>query len=217
VGDSRECELCGTTFVPRREHARFCSADCRVTWNRENQSEPGTPDCALVWSITAMADVTSRLPRIAGLDRPRAFALISEAVWWVTLVDANLVRYHPDVYDRVLASRSDADQVQIEETLGGLRFVRNQMGNDDDRVDFILPAADGAGRGLAREWAWTPLPEPDGGSFSPRGLDWELARYRAYQSRLAGRPVDETFQCAATFLQAAADGVSWPAAVVASE
>ena len=217
MSDLRDCEQCGTSFVPRREHARFCSASCRVAWNRDNQWQPGTPDCALVWSITAMADVTKRLPSIAGLDRPRAFALISEAVWWVTLVDANLVRYHPDVYDQELASRPDPDQIAVEETLGGLRFVRNQMGNDDDRVDFILPAADGTGSGLAREWTWTPLPEPGGESLSPRSLDWELTRYRAYQSRLAGRPVEGTFRCAAAFLQAAADGVSWPAAVVAND
>ena len=203
--------------MPRREHARFCSASCRVAWNGENQSQPGRPDCALAWSITAMAEVTSRLPSIAGLDHPRAFALISEAVWWVTLVDANLVRYHPDVYDEVLASRPDADRMLIEDTLGGLRFVRNQMGNDDDRADFILPAEDSAGTGEAREWTWTPLPEPNGESLSPRSLEWELARYRAYRARLAGRAVPETFQCATTFLQAAADSVSWPAAVVANE
>jgi len=162
-----------------------------------------------------MGDVTARLPSIAGLDRPHAFALISEAVWWVTLVDANLVRYHPDVYDEVLASQPDPDQLLVEETLGGLRFVRNQMGNDDDRSDFILPAADKTGTGTEREWTWTPVPEPGSESQSPRSLDWELARYRAYQSRLAGRPVQETFRRAATFLKAAADGVSWPEAVVA--
>src|SRR5262249_50747046 len=32
--DSRSCEQCGAAFVPQREHARFCSADCRAAWNR---------------------------------------------------------------------------------------------------------------------------------------------------------------------------------------
>jgi hypothetical protein len=215
VSDLRDCEQCGTPFVPRREHARFCSAACRVAWGQDGQAGPGTPDCALAWSITAMVDVTDRLPSISGLDRPHAFALISEAVWWVTLVDANLVRYHPEVYDLVLASQADQDRLLVEETLGGLRFVRNQMGTDDDRADFILPAADGAGADTTREWTWTPVPEPASESLPSRSLDWELARYRAYQSRLAGRSVQETFECAAAFLQAAAEGVTWPEAVVA--
>jgi hypothetical protein len=127
------------------------------------------------------------------------------------------VRYHPDVYDQVLASQPDPDRLRVEETLGGLRFVRNQMGNDDDRADFILPAADSAGTGTAREWTWTQVPEPGNKSLTPRSLDWELARYRAYRCRLAGRPVRETFQCAAAFLKAAAHGVSWPEAVVTED
>jgi hypothetical protein len=36
VTDSRNCEQCGALFTPRREHARFCSARCRVAWNRLN-------------------------------------------------------------------------------------------------------------------------------------------------------------------------------------
>ena len=30
VADSRTCERCGAVFVPQREHARFCSGDCRA-------------------------------------------------------------------------------------------------------------------------------------------------------------------------------------------
>ncbi len=29
------------------------------------------------------------------LDLPQALAVISEAVWWVTMVDATVIRYHP--------------------------------------------------------------------------------------------------------------------------
>jgi hypothetical protein len=40
---------------------------------------------------------------IAGwVHQPRAFAVIGEAAWWVTVVDATLLRYHPEVYDAVL-------------------------------------------------------------------------------------------------------------------
>src|SRR6202012_3801344 len=100
MADTRHCEQCGTRFTPRREHARFCSARCRVAWNRADRANAPADESALAWAIGAMSDVVAGLPRVSGLDRPRAFAVISEAVWWVTIVDANLVRYHPDLYDQ---------------------------------------------------------------------------------------------------------------------
>lgn len=208
MSDIRDCEQCGSPFTPRREHARFCSARCRVAWSRADRANPAAGTNALAWAVTAMSDATERLPRVAGLDRRRAFAVISEAVWWVTIVDANLVRYHPELYDRELASRSHANRLAVEETLSGLRFVRNQIGHDIDRADFIRAAAGMAGSPHARDWTWTPLPEPTGGSMSPRGLVWEMTRYRAYQSRLAGRPVEATFRCAASFLKVVAAGIT---------
>ena len=57
--------------------------------------DPAVKVSALQWSITAMSDTTERLARVNAGDRPQAFALIGEAVWWVTIVDATLVRYHP--------------------------------------------------------------------------------------------------------------------------
>jgi hypothetical protein len=158
-----------------------------------------------------MADAVARLSRVAGLDRPRAFALVSEAVWWVTIVDANLVRYHPDEYDRELASRSADERLLIEETLAGLRFVRNQVGNDIDRGHFIQPGAMAANYARAQGWTWTSLPEPSGESLSPRGLAWEMDRYRAYESRLAGRAVVTTFSYASSFLNVVAAGLAEPA------
>jgi hypothetical protein len=155
-----------------------------------------------------MAEATDRLPRVSGLDRRRAFAVISEAVWWVTIVDGNLVRYHPEIYDSELAGRGDAHRLEVEETLAGLRFVRNQIGYDIDRADFIRAVSGAAGPPHARDWNWTPLPEPTGESMSPRGLEWEMTRYKAYQSRLAGRPVGTTFRCAASFLKIVAAGIT---------
>ena len=72
-------------------------------------------------------------------DRPRAFAVISEAVWWVTIVDATLMRYHVEAYEAVMATRSPAERRLTEGTFGGLRFVRNQMGYYVDQADFIKP------------------------------------------------------------------------------
>ena len=80
-----------------------------------------------------------RLLRARASDQPHGYAAISEAVWWVTLVDATLVRYHPDVYDAVLEGYSAAERGVIEGTFGGLRFVRNWMGYHLDHSDFIEP------------------------------------------------------------------------------
>ena len=211
--DTRTCEQCGAVFAPRREHARFCSARCRVAWNRENASDPAAGASALDWSITAMRDATGRLAAVTGRDRPRAFAAISEAVWWVTIVDATLVRHHPDTYDAVLAGQAQPERGRIDGTLSGLRFVRNRMGQYLDPVDFIQPAegrsgsakGDGeAAGGCVMGWVWKTVPEPEVASLPPRGQAWEMTRFRSYEAQLAGHTVGETFERAAGFLKLAA-------------
>jgi hypothetical protein len=206
--DTRDCEQCGTSFVPRREHARFCSARCRVAWNRQHASDPPAEAGALGWTIAATREAIDRLLRAGRLDQPHAFAAISEAVWWVTLVDATLVRYHPDAYDAALASQDAAERPVIEGTFGGLRFVRNWMGYHADHADFIQPQPDPGSAGAAgvAGWTWRSLPEPVLACLPARGQEWEMTRYRDYQARLAGRPVGETFRRAAAFLNLAADG-----------
>ena len=153
VTDTRNCEQCGVLFAPRREHARFCSARCRVAWNRLNASDPPAEGGTLGWTITAMGETIDRLLRARGWDRPHAYAVISEAVWWATMVDATLVRYHPDAYDGVLAGHEADERRAIEGTFGGLRFVRNQMGYYVDHADFIQP-----GRGAIAAWTWRSMP-----------------------------------------------------------
>jgi hypothetical protein len=161
---------------------------------------------ALAWSITAMSDTTKRLSRVRAADRPRAFAAIAEAVWWITMVDATLVRHHPDAYDDVLAGQSPAERQLVEETLAGLRFVRNQIGDEADLAEFIEPGESGHGteRGRITGWTWRSVPEPPLASLPPRGQAWETMRYRAYQARLAGHTMGETFGRAAEFLKLAA-------------
>jgi hypothetical protein len=208
---ARPCDQCGTLFVPRREHARFCSAECRVAWNQDNKAADPVADVnALAWSITGMKDAADRVSQARAWDQARAFSVISEAVWWVTIVAATLVRYHPEVYDRVLGEQPDGEQTLIEDTLGGLRFVRNQMGRDVDHAGFITEGRSGSADKpgppghCVGAWTWTPLPEPDCEALSPDGREWELTRYRSYQSQLAGHLVGETFDRAVGFLQLAA-------------
>jgi len=191
-------------FAPRREHARFCSARCRVAWNREKMRDPVAEVSALQWSITAMSDTTERLPRVRAADRPRAFAVIGEAVWWVTIVDATLVRHHPNTYDAVIAALPAAERCAIEGTLAGLRFVRNRMGQEADHVDFINPQPGGPGNDRIAAWTWKSLPEPALDSLLPRRQAWEMTRYQAYQAELADRTMGEIFGRATAFLKLAA-------------
>jgi hypothetical protein len=222
MAESRECVRCGTTFEPKREHARFCSARCRVAWNRENWNRrnadqpkwgtenwaqdsaagSGTAESALGWAMIAMRDVTERLGKVRASDHPQAFAVIGEAVWWVTIVDATLVRYYPDAYEQALGSLPGPQRRVTEGTFEGLRFVRNRMGYYSDHADFInpKPSVEGDGDAPIAEWTWNQLPLPAVETMPPRGQEWELSRYRAYQDRLAGRTIGETFDLAAAFL-----------------
>jgi hypothetical protein len=206
VADTRNCEQCGTSFVPRREHARFCSARCRAGWNREHTGDLKAGVSALQWSITAMSDTTQRLTRVRTADQSRASAVISEAVWWVTIVDATLVRHHPGAYDGIMTGQTPAERQLIEGTLAGLRFVRNQIGDEADLAEFIKPGENGqrSGKGRITNWTWKPVPEPVLTSLPPRGQAWEMTRYRAYQAHLAGHTIGETFARVAAFLNLAA-------------
>src|SRR5258707_7318385 len=114
MADTKVCEQCGTSFAPRREHARFCSARCRVAWNRHNASDSPAETGTLGWSITAMRETTGRLLRATDWDRANGFAVISEAVWRVNIVDATLKRYRPGIYKHVLARPEHAQRHMIE-------------------------------------------------------------------------------------------------------
>jgi hypothetical protein len=195
--ETRRCERCGTEFEPRREHARFCSADCRLAWAKEHVGDPDVSQNALDWSLTAMKEAAGRLPRVETLESARVAVAVSEAVWWVTIVDATLVRYYPDIYDGVLAGMSEECGDRVEEILAGLRYVRNQLGVHLDPSEFVRPDPVG--------WTWRSLPEPPCTSLSPRGQDWELSRYRAYQSHLADAALAETVTTAAAFLSRTAE------------
>jgi hypothetical protein len=205
VADTRYCDQCGTLFTPRREHARFCSGSCRLAWNRENTGDVRAEVNALDWSVTAMRDVTERLARVGAWDRAQAFVVISEAVWWVTIVDATLMRYHPEVYESVMGAQAPAERRLIEGTFTGLRFVRNRMGYYVDHADFIEPegSRSGSDDGCITTWTWKSLPEPALAPLPPRGQAWEMTRYRAYEAQLAGHTIGETFGRAAAFLKLA--------------
>jgi len=170
--------------------------------------DPAAGASALQWALAAMSETAERLARVRVWDRARALTMICDAVWWVTIADATLVRHHPGAYDSVLASQTPAQRARIDGTLAGLRFVRNQLGHDVDLAEFTGPAAPGSRAGDVRitGWTWKPAREPALASLPPPAQAWEMTRYRAYQAHLVGHSTGETFARAAAFLQLAAAG-----------
>lgn len=200
MADLRECAQCGAPFVPRREHARFCSTSCRVAWNAEHDGPGTAPLVAIDWSVTAMTEAVERFEWAGKWSRTRAASAVSETVWGITLVDATLVRYHRRDYEATLAAQAPDRRRKIEETLAGLRFVRNRLGRSVDPEEFIHRPHEGS----AVAWVWTPQREPSLKGLPARSGDWELSRYRSYQSRLAGRDIVSAFARSQEFLEEAA-------------
>ena len=196
----RACAQCGTPFAPMREHARFCSARCRMTWNREHAGVAAAPGAAIDWSVIAMTESADRLAVVQAWELPRLGTAIAETVWWVTLVDATLLRYHPSAYEKALADVA-VRRRRTEKTLAGLRYVRNQLGRSVDPGEFVCSVTGDQG---AQSWAWRPMPEPELAALGQRARQWELSRYHAYQTRLSGRDIRKTFARCTQFLMLAA-------------
>jgi hypothetical protein len=171
-----------------------------MRWNDEHAGVAAAPAIAIDWSVAAMTEAARRLSTPAPRDLPRLAEAIADAVWWVTLVDATLVRYHPRNYESTLDGRR-ARRRETEQTLEGLRYVRNLLGRSVGPADLITPAAAGM---TPPAWTWRPLPPPDVSGLGARARKWELSRYHAYQARLAGRDVAAAIAWCAGFLTLAA-------------
>jgi hypothetical protein len=154
-------------------------------------------DDTLAWSLTAMSGALRRLAAARASNTPQAVAAATEAVWWVTVVDAAMTRRHPAAYGRALAALDPAERRAIEGSLAGLRFVRIQLGQYADPGDFIQPPP-GPSAGRGRGWTWSELPPPP-----QRGRTREVSPYRQYRAQLAGRPVARVLERVAGFLSQA--------------
>jgi hypothetical protein len=161
--------------------------------------DPAVDASALQWSVTAMSEATGRLPGVRVWDRSRSLAAVGEAVWWITMVDATLVRHHIEVYDAARAALAPAQRQLIDQTLAGLRFVRNWMGREA-WLGEVIESEMGAGHRRITRWRWKGVSERALASLPPREQAWEMARYRAYQAHLARHTIGQTFGRAVTFL-----------------
>jgi hypothetical protein len=171
-----------------------------MVWNREHAGVAAAPAVAIDWSVIAMTESAARLAVADAWDLHHVAAAVGETVWWVTLVDATLVRYHLRDYESALASKA-VRRRKTELTLEGLRYVRNQLGKSVEPDEFVCRAVgDDGGSG----WVWRPLPEPGLEGLASRARQWELSRYRAYHERLADRDLARTIARCTEFLAQAA-------------
>jgi hypothetical protein len=155
----------------------------------------------LRWSISAMNGSIDRLYKATGTDLPEAVAIVTETVWWVTLVEASIQRSSQAAYNHALLSLGPADRRAAEGTFVGLRFIRNWLGTHADPASFIQPERDDDGdQAPVAAWTWTLLPTPELGKVSARDRHADAVRYRDYSTRLAGKPIGETITSAVTFL-----------------
>jgi len=88
---------------------------------------PGGETSALGWAIVAMREHHRAACKVRASDRAQAFAVIGEAVWWVTIVRCHAGQVLPGEYDNTLAGLPASRRRVAEATFGGLRFVRNRM------------------------------------------------------------------------------------------
>jgi hypothetical protein len=149
---------------------------------------PDGANDALLWSIKAMNAATDRVNRIPADDLPAGFAAIGESVWWITIVDDTLRRHYRDAYDRAFSFTSPDPQ----DTLAGLRLVRNRVGHEVDLVAFVEPVASrrDPGDGRITAWAWRSVPPPRRRSDQ---------YHEAYERTLAGQNILQPFGLAMGF------------------
>ena len=185
MADIRERDQPGTVPRPRRDGGG------RGT----RTGSPGGQDAgedALAWSVAAMSEALHRIGDVSGADVPQAVAAVTEAVWWVTVVDAAITRHCPAAYRGALAALDPAARRAVERSVAGLRFIRGQLGYSADPGDFIQPAPGAP----AAAWTWRSVPPP-----SPqRGTVRDTSPYREYRTQLAGRPLTEALTLTAGFL-----------------
>jgi len=182
MADTRERGQPGTGPRPRRgDGGRGTST-----------GSPAGGEDALAWSVSAMSGALRRIGDACGADVPQAVARATEAVWWVTVVDAAITRHCPAAYRGALAALDPAARRAVEKSLAGLRFIRGQLGYSADPGDFIRPAPGAP----ASAWTWRSVPPP-----SPRrGTARDTSPYREYRTQLAGRPLTEALTLTAGFL-----------------
>ncbi len=82
IGMRCQDPACGREFEPRQPHGRFCSAACRVRWNRRNARVPAEPSAGSRNAARELARLTGA--RQAGQITHGDYALAA-----VTLINSS--------------------------------------------------------------------------------------------------------------------------------
>ena len=187
--ETRKCEQCGTLFAPRREHARFCSARCRVAWNRQHAGDP--PDRGERARLDHYRDAGHDRPAAAGPGlgpaarltprsaRPCGGSPWSTPPWCATTRTSTTPCWRATT--RPSARSSRARSAGCGSCGTGWAITSTTPTSSSRSAPPGAPA-----RARSRPGRWRSLPEPVLAGLPARGQEWEMTRYREYQARLAG-------------------------------
>jgi hypothetical protein len=176
---------CGTSFTPRREHARFCSPRCRVAWNRHNACDPRPRPAP--W--TGPSPRCGKPPAAPGGHRLGPGQRVRRDQ------RGRVVGHHSRRHLDAVSPGHPRPRPAVRAEPDGLRH----------RPRRLQPAAPALAASRPRPGGQYPNPRSD---RSRRAREWEMTRYRAHQAQLAGQPVGATFRRATAFLRLAAEGSS---------
>jgi hypothetical protein len=113
-----------------------------MLWHRDHGEGPVAGDAVLHWSMPLMRNAIRALTT-TGLELSAGYAAISDPVWAVTIVDAAIIRRHPGLYDEMLAAQPRRTRRALEDSLAGLRYVRNHIPNHLAVANFASPRCGG--------------------------------------------------------------------------
>lgn len=142
---------------------------------------PGLAVVPLEWCIQAMLRAFERVRSTGWNDVVGQYAAVSETLFWIDIVEAELRRkYHPH-YEAALNDQP----FNIRSVLKGLLWARNRITHEVDEIHYLMATATSADS-FAAEWTWQSLPPRPAGRYQdPDG-------YAVYESAVVGKSVVTT-------------------------
>ncbi len=98
------------------------------------------------------------------------YAAVSETLFWIDIVEAQLREKYSRYYEAAL----DDQPSDIRPVLNGLLWARNRITHEVDEIRYLMATATSADS-FAAEWTWQSLPP------RPAVRCQDLDRYAAYQ------------------------------------
>jgi hypothetical protein len=141
---------------------------------------PGLELAPLGWCVVAMQRAVERVRVIGWNDVVGQYAAVSETLFWVDIVEAQLRKRYRQHYDDAL----NAQCQDLRPAIRGLLWARNRIKHEVDQVGYLLASLKSPDDFTAA-WTWRSLPP------RPPGPREDRSGYAAYESAVAGRNVVE--------------------------